>query len=75
MTGCGTQGSGLVDKVVLGQRFDSMILEVFSNLNDSMILSSGNSGNISLEIRAKYLFSVFQCVLDYRCIHRLFSMV
>lgn len=38
MTGHGTQGSGLVDKVVFGQRFDSTILEAFSNLNNSLIL-------------------------------------
>ena len=31
-------GHGLVDMVVLGWRLDLMILEVFSNLNDSMIL-------------------------------------
>lgn len=35
---CGTQGSGLVDKVGMSQRLDVMILEVFSNLNDSVIL-------------------------------------
>lgn len=29
---------GLVGTVVLSQRFDKMILQVFSNLNDSMIL-------------------------------------
>lgn len=33
-----TQCQGLVDKVVFGQRLVSMILEVFSNFNDSMIL-------------------------------------
>ena len=36
--GCGTEGHGLVGMVVMGQQLDSMILEVFSNLNDSAIL-------------------------------------
>ncbi|KAK4825110.1 LOW QUALITY PROTEIN: hypothetical protein QYF61_024001 [Mycteria americana] len=36
---CGAQGHGLVvDLAVLGLRLDSMILKVFSNLNDSLIL-------------------------------------
>ena len=35
---CGISGHGLVGIVVLGGRLDLMILEVFSNLNDSMIL-------------------------------------
>ena len=34
----GTSGHGLADMVVLGWQSDLMILEVFSNLNDSMIL-------------------------------------
>ena len=34
----GTSGYGLVGTVVLGGWLDLMILEVFSNLNDSMIL-------------------------------------
>jgi len=34
---CGTSGHCLASMVVLGQRLDLMILEVFSNLNDSMI--------------------------------------
>lgn len=33
-----TQCQGLVDKVVFGQRLGLMILEVFSNLGDSMVL-------------------------------------
>ncbi|KAJ7416155.1 hypothetical protein WISP_73874 [Willisornis vidua] len=36
--GRGTQCSGLADKVVIGPRLDLMILEVFSNLSDSVIL-------------------------------------
>jgi len=36
--GCGTSGSGLAGMVVMGWWWDVMILEVFSNLNDSMIL-------------------------------------
>ena len=36
-TGHGTQGCVLIDKVVIGQRLDSMILEVFSSLNDSVV--------------------------------------
>jgi len=34
----GTSGYGLVGTVLLGRWWDLMILEVFSNLNDSMIL-------------------------------------
>lgn len=36
--GHGTQCSGLIDKVVFSPRLDMMILEVFANLNDPMIL-------------------------------------
>jgi len=35
---CGTSGHGLAAVVVLGWRLDLMISQVFSNLNDSMIL-------------------------------------
>lgn len=35
-TGRGTWCYGLVDKVVIGQRLDLVILEIFSNLNDSV---------------------------------------
>ena len=35
---CGTLGYGLVGMVVLGWRLDLKILEVFSNLNNSVIL-------------------------------------
>ena len=35
---CGTSGHGLAGMVVLGLQLDLMILEVFSNLNDSVIL-------------------------------------
>jgi len=34
----GTLGHGLVDKVVWGWQLDLLVLEVFSNLNGSMIL-------------------------------------
>lgn len=37
MTGCGTWCYVLVGVVVFGQRLDSMILEIFPSLNDSMI--------------------------------------
>lgn len=37
--GRGTQCTGLIDKVVFSPRLDIMILEVFVNLNDPMILS------------------------------------
>lgn len=37
MTGRDTQYSGLVDTAVFGQRLDSMILKIFSSLNDSVI--------------------------------------
>lgn len=36
--GCGTWCCVLVDKVVFNQRLDSIILEVFSSTNDSVIL-------------------------------------
>jgi len=35
---CGTSGHGLAGVVGLGWQLDLMILEVFSNLNDLMIL-------------------------------------
>lgn len=35
-SGHGTQCQGPLDKLVFGQRLDSMISEVFSNLNDSV---------------------------------------
>lgn len=35
MTGCGTRCSGLVHRVWISPRFDLMISEVYSNLNDS----------------------------------------
>ena len=35
---CGTSGYGLVSMVVLGGWLDLMILEIFSNLNNPMIL-------------------------------------
>lgn len=38
MTADGTQCSGLGDKVLSGQRLDSMVLQVFSNLTGSVIL-------------------------------------
>jgi len=38
MCRCGTLGHGLAGMVVLGGWLDLMILEVFSNLNHSMIL-------------------------------------
>lgn len=42
MTGCGTQSSGLADEVRISQWLDSLrILEVFSNLNELMILLAG----------------------------------
>lgn len=36
--GHGTQCHGLLDKGVLGQRLDSVILEIFSSHNGSMIM-------------------------------------
>jgi len=36
---CGTEGHGFVAMVVMGWWLDLIILEVFSNLNDSMTLS------------------------------------
>lgn len=38
MTGCGNHCYGLIDMLVLAQRLDSMVLEAFSKLYDSMIL-------------------------------------
>lgn len=40
VAGDGTLCHGLVDSVVIGQMFDSIILEVFSDLSDSVILCS-----------------------------------
>ena len=37
---CGTEGCGQWVILVVGEQLDYMILEVFSNLNDSMILIS-----------------------------------
>lgn len=42
MTACGTQCSGLGDKVGIGHSLDSMILEVFSTLNDSVVSAPGS---------------------------------
>lgn len=42
MTGRGTQCHGLSDKVVIDQRCDLMILDIFSNLNDAVILLKKN---------------------------------
>lgn len=42
-TGHGTQCSGLVDKMVIGQRLEPMILEVFFNPNDSINTPSRGS--------------------------------
>jgi len=38
MSSCGTLGHGLAGMVVLDGRLDLMISEIFSNLNDSMVL-------------------------------------
>lgn len=38
MTGCCSQCHGVIDKVVFGHRFDSMVLEDCFNLNDSVII-------------------------------------
>lgn len=37
-TGCGTWCRGLVDRLVLGHRFEFIISELFSNIIDSAIL-------------------------------------
>jgi len=42
--GCGTWGHGLADMGVLGGWLDSMILKVFSSLNDSVILQKTHDG-------------------------------
>lgn len=39
----GTQCYDFIDQVVFGQRLHLMTLEVFSNLNDSMILSTDSA--------------------------------
>lgn len=36
--GCSTCGHGLVENTVVDEQLDSMILKLFPNLNDSMIL-------------------------------------
>jgi len=48
MRRCGTSGHGLAGTVVFGCWLDFMILEVFSNLNDSMI-----KFKVSLDVRAR----------------------
>jgi len=45
---CGTLGHGLAGMVVMGQWLDWMILEVFSNLNDSMVLNEALALNYVL---------------------------
>jgi len=44
MCRCGTSGYGLAGMVVLGWQLDLMILEVFSNLNNSVILNILTTG-------------------------------
>jgi len=47
MSRCGTSGHGLAVVVVLGGWWDLMILEVFSNLKDSMVLRFYDSRLVS----------------------------
>ena len=50
---CGAHGHGLVvDLVALGLRLDLMILRVFSNLNDSMILILGIAHHLCTTLHA-----------------------
>lgn len=60
MTGHGTQGSGLGDKVGVGHRLDLMALEVFSNLNDSVIPQfRGDCGGAGLMVGLHDLEGLF----------------
>jgi len=43
---CGTEGHGLESMVVMGWRLDFMILEVFSNLTDSVMFPGGVQGQV-----------------------------
>jgi len=45
---CGTEGCGQWATLVIIGQLDWIILEVFSNLNDSMILHANGMGNGSL---------------------------
>lgn len=47
---------GPVDMVVIGQRLDSVILEVFSDLNDSVILQSKYSVCLPIPAVSSFLF-------------------
>lgn len=55
-----------------------MILEVFANLNDSLILSSGNSENLFLEIGRKkncFLYSSVCWTIDEKTVFSALSEV
>ena len=57
--GYGPSGHGLAGMVVLGWWLDLMILEVFSNLNDSMILCA--------PLRKHYIFSACSSIFTLFC--------
>lgn len=48
----------LVDKVVIGERLDLLILEVFSNLNDSVIVSLSFQSSLGLSIFEKCILLI-----------------
>lgn len=71
--GCGTMWYSLVvNAVVPGQHFDSVILEVFGNLNDSMCVersfrvdSSRNSLCAQIFLRIMFVFVYSLCIYIY----------
>lgn len=68
--GCGTLCYGLVDKVVIVPRLDSMILDIYSNLNYSMILYiiSFTQWMIILPVIAENGFVWLDCKLQGICV-------
>ena len=56
---CGTSGHGLAGVVVIGWQLDLMILEVFSNLNDSMILFYDSVQSLILYVNKVLSFPVW----------------
>ena len=69
MCGYGTSGHALAGIVVLGWQLDLKILEVFSNLNDSMILWFNDSAflisNILLKAEVFYMFLFSMPILSF----------
>jgi len=67
MCRCGTFGQGLVGMVVMGWRLDLMILEVFSNLNDSMILcAAGRLRNMIIPLCSALIRLNLETMVSFR---------